>query len=493
MPPQPSSGGALLRAILVPLIALAVVLGGFVYFHRLDGSVAALAFLLLAVAMAFAMRPVVAGLLTIMRYLDGVALDQELPQPRPRRPRLVVELASALGRATRHWRQRQEETAARVAALDALLDGLPDPLITLDARLRIARANAAAGALLGEGLTGRDLATLIRVPALLEAAQAALRDRRGTRVEFELGAPVKRSFSARVERLAGRSGDDAAVILVLHDLTASKRTEQMRADFVANASHELRTPLATLIGFIETLSGPANQDREARERFLAIMQQQAGRMARLVDDLLSLSRIELHEHSAPIEPLEIEGLLRGVADALHPQSRARGMTIEIEPVEGELPPVIGDADELAQVFQNLIDNALKYGREGTAVRIAAHRADRVPTVIARMPAGGLVAVSIADESEGIPAEQIPRLTERFYRVDAARSRELGGTGLGLAIVKHIVNRHRGALEIESEMGQGSVFTVYLPAAPASAGLNAQAARRLEAAGPEGHGTVTQTS
>ncbi|HEY6335293.1 MAG TPA: ATP-binding protein, partial [Alphaproteobacteria bacterium] len=246
---------------------------------------------------------------------------------------------------------------------------------------------------------------------------------------------------------------------VLHDLTAEKRTEQMRADFVANASHELRTPLATLLGFIETLQGPASQDARARERFLAIMQYQAGRMSRLVDDLLSLSRIELREHTPPTERVDLLQVLRGVADALQPQSKARQMTVAIEPTNGALPPVLGDPDELAQVFQNLIDNALKYGRRGTTIQIFAFKADHCPVPISRVPAAG---VAVRDRGEGITSEQIPRLTERFYRVDAARSRELGGTGLGLAIVKHIVNRHRGALQIESEIGQGSTFTVYLP-------------------------------
>ncbi len=490
---QPAPGGILLRSLLLPLLAGAAVLAGLVALHRLDAGPAFVAFLLLSLAIALSMRPFVAGVVAITRYLDALALGEERAQPSPMRPRLVVDLASALGRATRQWRQRQEETAARVAALDAVLDALPDPLIMLDTRLRIARANAAAGALLGEPLAGRDLATTIRAPALLEAAEAALRERKGARVEFDL-APFKRSFAAQVERLGGRSGDDAALILVLHDLTSHKRTEQMRADFVANASHELRTPLATLIGFIETLSGPASQDGEARERFLAIMQQQAARMARLVDDLLSLSRIELHEHSPPVEPVELGGLLRGVADALQPQSRARAMTIQLEPLAATLPPVIGDADELAQVFQNLVDNALKYGRRGSPVRIAARPAERAPAAIARMPAGGLIAISVADQGDGISAEQIPRLTERFYRVDAARSRELGGTGLGLAIVKHIVSRHRGALQIESEMGRGSVFTVYLPAAllpPERAG--SEPARALETTGRNSHGTVTQTS
>jgi len=244
-------------------------------------------------------------------------------------------------------------------------------------------------------------------------------------------------------------------VLTLHDLTALKRSERMRADFVANASHELRTPLATLIGFIETLRGPAREDDAARERFLSIMGEQAGRMTRLVDDLLSLSRIELNEHLPPKDSVDVGRVLHAVADSLEQRAARRNVRIEVKIAE-PLAPVTGDAEELTQVFQNLIDNAIKYGRSGSAVEVEAQAAQK--------RVGGVAAVQVAvrDHGEGILKEHLPRLTERFYRVDPARSRELGGTGLGLAIVKHIVSHHRGILEIHSDLGEGSVFTVYLP-------------------------------
>jgi two-component system phosphate regulon sensor histidine kinase PhoR len=301
--------------------------------------------------------------------------------------------------------------------------------------------------------------------------------------EFMLALPVERHLTARIAPIgqrspAGGSGGMAAAttaardpgvaaaVLTLHDITGAKRTEQMRADFVANASHELRTPLATLIGFIETLRGPARDDPAAQDRFLGIMQQQASRMARLVDDLLSLSRIEMNEHQPPTGRVALGPLLRGVADTLELRAAARDMHVVLTmPGSGELPPVQGEADELAQVFQNLIDNAIKYGRPGTPIEVTARVADRragpVAASTAAAAAQPAVAVSVRDHGDGIPREHLPRLTERFYRIDTARSREMGGTGLGLAIVKHIVNRHRGHLEIESEVGRGSVFTVYL--------------------------------
>ena len=247
--------------------------------------------------------------------------------------------------------------------------------------------------------------------------------------------------------------DGSLALLVLHDTTALRRAERMRADFVANASHELKTPIAGLAGFIETLQGPAREDAAARDRFLGIMAEQADRMRRLVDDLLMLSRIEQHEHARPAGEVDVEKVLRGVQDLLQLKASARKVVVELA-VDPALPRAVGDYDELTIVFQNLIDNALKYARPATTVRVVAR------------PAGDdFLSVAVSDEGDGIPASHLPRLTERFYRVDNARSRALGGTGLGLAIVKHVVNRHRGRLEIHSLQGKGSTFTVTLPRVP----------------------------
>jgi len=274
--------------------------------------------------------------------------------------------------------------------------------------------------------------------------------------------------------------DGTVALLMLQDLTRIKRADRMRADFVANVSHELRTPLSTLIGFIETLRGPAKDDRAAQERFLLIMQEQSARMARIVADLLSLSRIELNEHTPPTSAVDLAPVIHGVADTLEMKASGKQMTIHLDaapPADGgtvatvlsDLPPVIGDDDELTQVFQNLIDNAIKYGRPGSTVRVAGWLAERGADssgdpLPPRMQGAAAVAIAVMDEGDGIAREHLTRLTERFYRVDTARSRDLGGTGLGLAIVKHILNRHRAVLEIDSEQGKGSCFTVYLPLA-----------------------------
>jgi two-component system phosphate regulon sensor histidine kinase PhoR len=239
----------------------------------------------------------------------------------------------------------------------------------------------------------------------------------------------------------------------------------MRADFIANASHEIRTPLSSLIGFIETLRGPARDNPEAQEHFFEIMEQNARRMARLVDDLLSLSRIEIKEHEVPSDQVALGPLLEAAREDVSWDAKPRNITIAIDFPDGPLT-ARGEANELSQVFHNLFDNAVKYGREGGTVRVSVRTLTPPPAEL-RWPADAkcALAISVADEGEGIACEHLPRLTERFYRVDTTRSRELGGTGLGLAIVKHVVARHRGTLSVDSELGRGSTFTVYLRTAP----------------------------
>ena len=313
----------------------------------------------------------------------------------------------------------------------------------------------------GRNLKGRALNSVLAAPEVIDAVSAVLDGLEGEVIEFSVPGPLDRFFGAHIAGLEPPGVDGTAVIVSLYDLTAAKRAERLRADFVANASHELRTPLSSLIGFIETLSGPARDDEEARARFLAIMYDQAQRMARLIEDLLSLSRIEMDEHSAPTTLVDLERVLSAAVGSLENQAHDKNMTIELTcPV---LPPAIGDSDNLTQVFQNLIDNAVKYGRAGTSVTVEA----RVQPEDQNRLDGPSVSVAVCDRGEGVSREHLERLTERFYRVDTARSRALGGTGLGLAIVKHIVNRHRGLLEIDSTLGSGSTFTVHLPMAEPS--------------------------
>jgi len=251
----------------------------------------------------------------------------------------------------------------------------------------------------------------------------------------------------------GAFGPEALAIVQVEDHTEARRSEELRSDFVANASHELRTPLAAIIGYIETLQNHARDDAEARERFLAIMAREAGRMQRLVDDLMSLGRIEMTEHLRPVEQWPLARIAAESATALVPLARQQGVSLEID-LAGDGPIVLGDRDQLSQVFANLIDNAIKYGGPGSTVRVrTADPGNAHPNRC------GIV---VEDDGPGIPREHLHRLTERFYRVSTATSRNKGGTGLGLAIAKHILNRHEGRLEIRSTLGKGSAFTVWLP-------------------------------
>lgn len=367
----------------------------------------------------------------------------------------IGDVAATLFRLERNWGRDRKQMRDNLRADQILFDALPDPLVTLDAQARLVYANAAARALL-EGqhgvndLVGRDLSAVIRQPEILQAVTEVLDGMPTRTVEFTFTNRVDHAFEARVEPIRPQtdSADEARALILMHDVTALRRAEQMRADFVANVSHELRTPLTSLVGFIETLRGPAKDDIEARARFLDLMETQSTRMTRIVNDLLSLSRIEMNEHTPPRDAVDLRQTITTVAELLAPQSRARDVGIELA-LDALEKPVLGQADELAQLFQNLIENALKYGHTGSTVRVEA------------MVRNDVASVSVIDRGEGIPREKIPRLTERFYRVDTARSRELGGTGLGLAIVKHIANRHRGDLTIQSEPGEGSSFTVTL--------------------------------
>lgn len=391
-------------------------------------------------------------------------------------------IATAMARAHDVWLARDRADNRRAAAAEAVLETLHDPLILLAQGREVLRANQAARGLFGERMEGRDLAGSLRNPSLLEAVDAVLAGGASRTVEVLLPVPVERTLQARVKPFQPEGGTATRqVLLTLHDVTLLKRSEQMRADFVANASHELRTPLAALIGFIETLRGPAKDDRDAQQRFLAIMFDQANRMSRLVSDLLSLSRIEMDEHSPPTAEIDVTRIIRNLAVTLEMRAAARKVKLLIECPPG-LPTVIGDEDQLSQVFQNLIDNAIKYGKENTEVTVSLSVSDggevgKGPLAAAlagRATRGRALVVAVTDRGEGIARTHLPRLTERFYRVDPARSRALGGTGLGLAIVKHIVNRHRGRLVIDSEVGKGSTFTVLLPATDAVPQVTQQA-------------------
>ena len=338
----------------------------------------------------------------------------------------------------------------RHAVAEALLANIPDPVILIDRRAVVLEANPAARALLPALRLRHPLSFALRAPDVIDAIEDVLRTGAPTKTTYAVRVPTERAFEVQIGALPMPDGGQPNVVLFLRDLTAARRLEAMRVDFVANASHELRTPLASLLGFIETLQGPARDDAPARERFLAIMRTQAQRMTRLIDDLLSLSRIELREHVAPTQAVDLGAIARQMVDAQGALAAERGVAVTLE-AEGAYP-VLGEPDELLRIVENLIENAVKYG--GTTVTVGLAR-----VADAR---GGRIVLSVSDDGPGIAPEHLPRLTERFYRIDVASSRQKGGTGLGLAIVKHSLNRHRGRLAIESVVGRGTTVRVTLP-------------------------------
>jgi two-component system phosphate regulon sensor histidine kinase PhoR len=329
-------------------------------------------------------------------------------------------------------------------------EALPDPCIVLDRRGIVRYANRPAVTAFairpGDPLTFR-----LRVPDLLAAFDRVAKGGAPEQVGFVERIPTERWYSAWFARLDDGPRMGNFIALVLDDLTEQRRVDRIRVDFVANASHELRTPLASLVGFIETLQGPAREDAQARERFLKIMRDQATRMSRLIDDLLSLSRIEMKAHVRPSGTVDLAATVRHVADALEPLARELGVTITTD-LPAVPATITGERDELIQVIENLIENACKYGHSGGRVAVSVHPATE----------GAGPSVSVRDFGPGIAEEHIPRLTERFYRIDVDASRKHRGTGLGLAIVKHILARHHARLTVESRIGEGAVFKVTFP-------------------------------
>jgi two-component system phosphate regulon sensor histidine kinase PhoR len=410
-----------------------------------------------------------AGLLLAWLWLSGLArLSDALrraateegpfsaPLPVPGLPALG-EIEEGLARLTRSLQARTALVGQLRAADEAIVEALPDPLLVLAPDRALLRANQSARRLFGLGArTGGQggVLALLRHPLMAEAVDRALAGNAPQSLVLTLPAAVTRELTAQVLPMNPPLADGGRLVIVLTDRTAARAVERMRVDFVANASHELRTPLASLIGFIETLRGPAADDPPAQQRFLGIMAEQSERMRRLVDDLLGLSRVEANEHLPPAGRADVLALLHAEAAAMEPLFAARGVALRLALPEALPEAAPADPDQLAQVARNLLDNALRHARVEVVIEAVAQEQ------------GGREGLffAVRDDGPGIAPEHIPRLTERFYRVDAGRARREGNTGLGLAIVKHIVNRHRGLLTIESTPGEGACFRVWVPAA-----------------------------
>ncbi len=337
-----------------------------------------------------------------------------------------------------------------------IVNAVREAIFIIDSGRRIQFANVIANRQFGQALVGQDFVRVIRHPDCLAAINSVLAGADRSTAVVSVESHAKTIFDVTVVDLGDRNPDGAKAMISLADVSHVHEAEQMRSDFVANVSHELRSPLTTISGFIETLLASAKDDPLARMRFLTLMRGEADRMIRLIADLLSLSKVEAIQRVRPTSVANIDSVLQRTLAALRDQAEREGkaLRLEIETPSGTIP---GSEDELIQVFQNLIENSLKYSAPNSEVVARVWHKERAAGI-----EGPAIAVTVTDQGEGIPREHIPRLTERFYRVDTSRSRDKGGTGLGLAIVKHIVSRHRGRLQIDSERGKGSKFTVFLP-------------------------------
>ena len=370
---------------------------------------------------------------------------------------IVLAVAASIPTRSRSIRKRErmlrrEGRGSTSDIVNSTCEALDEPVFILSARGKLEYQNRAATERFGTMVPQAHLSARLRAPEILEMVDRAIADKNAHQIDYVEKVPSERWYRVRIAPMKAKPvrGDDGLLfLLTFRDQSEARRIDKMRTDFIANASHELRTPLASLSGFVETLQGPAREDPKAQKEFLKIMQEQAGRMTRLLDDLLSLSRLEMKAHVEPTESVELEPLIRHVCDSLGPLADELGVEVVVSVPDAPVR-VFGDRDELIQVFENLVENACKYGQSGKRVEVTLHRPNE---------ANGLIEVSVRDFGPGIPREDVPRLTERFYRVNVEASRSKKGTGLGLAIVKHILTRHRARLIVHSTPGEGSEFVV----------------------------------
>ena len=368
-----------------------------------------------------------------------------------------AEPAADLVGRLRASERRLSEQGRRLATIIA---AVPDPILLLDRTLTIRLSNPAADRTFALALRDLPLARALRDPGVLAAVNAATATGSFSNVTFSPVTDRMKQFAARVAPIELSDGH-TGVLLALREQTEQVIIERMRSDFVANASHEIRTPLSAIVGVVETLQGPARKDEQATDMFLAMLAGEAKRMQRLVDDLLSLSRAELVAHQPPEDIVHPGEVAAAVARRMQPIAERAQSSLELA-IDPNLPCVKADPDQLHQLLTNLVDNAIKYGRAGKPVRIEVQRQEAAPADAGPVSGRPCIVLRVIDHGEGIAPEHLPRLTERFYRVDKARSRRIGGTGLGLALVKHIIRRHQGHLTVTSELGRGSRFAVFLP-------------------------------
>ncbi|MEZ5691233.1 MAG: ATP-binding protein [Rickettsiales bacterium] len=455
------SFGSILKTIMVVSGPTLLLLSVYVLMDELDFRYFIYGYVFVMLASAIFVVPFISNISTLTEYVTDLAQDKRSRAPDLSFLSNVGELSGALGRLQKSWEDKRHEMETVITEREILVDTLPDILIMTNDDKEIVRTNRAARNIFGQNLANRSLRDIIPNDKLLNAITVVIEDLRGQEIEFHLPEPLPRDFQAIIERFPIPSEGGITIVITLTDITQQKRIQRMRADFVANASHEIRTPLASIIGFIETLKGPAKDDEKAREEFLRVMGDQAERMSKLLNDLLSLSKVEMNAHSSPMAKVDFLRIIRTEKQHFEWVCKQKNVKLKMK-LSDNLPATKGDDDELAQVVRNLLGNAIKYTSPDTEVLVTVKITSSLPDDHNFRNLTRAIYFSVRDHGEGISNEHIPRLTERFYRVDTARTRKVGGTGLGLSIVKHVLNRHHGTLVIDSVVGEGSTFAVYLP-------------------------------
>ncbi len=408
--------------------------------------------------------PLTFELQQIKRYITSMAqsenFDEKAMTLSEQDAKEIVEAVNAMHR---FWAQKTDILEAQTISDTAVLDSLPDPIIVIDRAGNILGANLSARTSFGKNITNKNIDKLFRSNNFINAVSKVLnKESKSENLIFYTDPPESQKLYAHIKQLPWLSKGKAVAVISIYDMTKSMKIEKMQSDFVANASHELRTPLSIISGFIETLQTSAKDDADARDKFLKIMAEQAEYMSSLIENLLSLSRIELNQDQQPTDKVEVLDIAEEVAQALSIKATEREMKIRIFS-DDNLPLVIGDKAQIKQVIQNLTDNAVKYGLSGTEVTIRLKNAEKIPASKSlKVSKGAAVAISVNNKGPKIEPEQLARLTERFYRMQEHKDLNIKGTGLGLAIAKHIIIRHRGNLTVSSNGYNGTTFTIYLP-------------------------------
>lgn len=406
--------------------------------------------------------PYLSDLKTLTYYVEQLALDRKAKAPELSFLSNVGMLSKALRKLNHSWQERKDQLEAYASENKVIIDTLQDPILLIDKEMRVLRVNNAALKLLGSSIARSTIPEVIDSKELVEDISTVLSGTEHLTMEIKLDQESDQYYRANIEKFPIVSSEGIAAIIVLQNITESKRNETMFADFVANASHEIRTPLTSIVGFIETLQTSAKDDKKARESFLGIMAEQADRMTKLVSDLLSLSKIEQQANKAPRKKIQIKNVITSAEKQVLWAAEEKKISMKTR-MPKNIPLIYGDSAELIQVICNILNNAIKYSPEKSTITTEVKVTSEFPKATrALKKAKKVVSIAIGDQGEGIPRKHLDRLTERFYRVDTARSRKEGGNGLGLAIVKHILKRHRGTLTIDSTIGKGSTFTIILP-------------------------------